>query len=320
MTTSPRPMLTWAARVTAHALGVSTLAVASAFALGGVDAWTTAWSSPWRGQLLQDMAPMLLVHVGLCVALWTFVVMGVSRRRRAPKRVRAMKPAQGTVLLEFLIVLGPFMLLTSGMIQLSINNITHILSHVAAYEAGRAVWLWEAEGGSADLQKKARLAAASTMAPTAPSGLFMMPLGGDRELENLRGSMTAQFTPGAQLLPNPGNLGKTYARAFMFGGYTGKADSVAMGLDGESGHSFAKRAARKLTNAYGMTNIEVIRNNTEVGARLKYWHFNAMPWFGYLFGKNSLLIGDLPSSMRLTGGYHTLYQREFTLPKQVPLS
>ena len=320
MTSPPRSLLAWAARFTGHTLGILTLAAVSACLVGGLNVWTTIWADPARGQLLSELAPMAGLHVLLSAAVWLFVMAALARRRRAPRHVRAMRPAQGTVLLEFLIILGPFMLLTSGLIQLSVNNITHILSHVAAYEAGRAVWLWEAEGGGANLERKARLAAASTLAPTAPSGLFTVPTGGDTELDNLRGSMTAQFTPGAHLLPNPGNLGKTYARVLMFGGYTGKAESVAMGLDGEQGHGFAKRAARKLTNAYGMTKIEVINSNNEVGARLKYWHFNAMPWFGYLFGKRSYFISDLPGTMRASGGYHTLYQREFTLPKQVPLN
>lgn len=308
-----------AARVLGHTLGVSVLAGAGLLLIGGGDALQTVWSSPMREQLAPGIMPMLALHVVLSALVWGALVAFASRRNRAPRHVRAMRPARGTILLEFLIILGPFMLLTSGMIQLSVNNITHILSHVAAYEAGRAVWVWEAESG-ANPERKARLAAASTLAPTAPSGLLSLPTGGDAELDNLRGSMVAQFTPGAHLIPNPGNIGKTYARVLMVGGYTGKADSVSMGLDGERGHGFAKRAARKLTNAYGMTKIEVIRNNNEVGARLKYWHFNAMPWFGYLFGKRSYLISDLDTRIRGAGGYHTLYQREFTLPKQVPLS
>lgn len=256
----------------------------------------------------------IALHLGLSACLWAlgFILYRLwsLRKRSAPKIVRA---ARGAVFLETLVVLVPFLLLTSGIAQLTILNITGVLAHLASYQATRTVWVWqpEADAGrrgvnNAQVERRARLAAAAIMAPSAPSD-YRVINNGDAELRDLRGAMVGAFAPG--ILPNAGSLGRTAATGMLFTGsnadhkditYTGAFDTGA----------FPMRAARKLTYSYIATEVKVTRGGT-ISTELSYKQNVVFPWFAYIWGDYSV-VGGRP-------GYYTTLKRKFSLPAQVQL-
>lgn len=246
-----------------------------------------------------------LATAGLLGGLVWAGVLVCWRAARRPKAGRVLMAARGTAITETLIVLLPFMLLTSGLAQMSINNIAGMLANKAAYEAGRTMWVWEPIDRS-NGQKRARLAAAASLAPVAPGNDFMVGVGGDAEMQAMRGIMYATFSPLGWVGGGSG-VSKTMASVAAVGGTSSTTGrSMISALDDDA---FPRRAARKLTFAYEATKIEPIVGG-EVGAKVTYLHYQAFPWFAWITG--SYKVGP---ATRI--GYYSTIVRTYTLPAQV---
>lgn len=259
---------------------------------------------------LKDIA----LHLGLSACLWGlgFILYRLwsLRKRSAPKIVRA---ARGAVFLETLVVLVPLLLLTSGIAQLTILNVTGVLAHLASYQATRTVWVWqpEADAGrkgvnNAQVNRRARLAAAAVLAPSAPSN-YRVSNNNDAELRDLRGTMVASFSPG--ILPDAGTLGKSAASGMLFGGGSAEHEDITY-VGAFDKQAFPVRAARKLTFAYQATQVTVSRGST-ITTNLTYKQNVVFPWFAYIWGDHGT-VGGRP-------GYYTTLKRQFSLPAQVKL-
>lgn len=111
----------------------------------------------------------LAAHLALSAAIWAilyFTVAAIRSRRRTPRH----RISPGFAMVETLIVLPAFLLLTSGLAQLTLLNVAGLLSNLAAYNAGRAVWVWDAQGVSdGECQQRAIDGAAHAVAPSVPN-------------------------------------------------------------------------------------------------------------------------------------------------------
>lgn len=249
-----------------------------------------------------EIATQLLI----CALLQGVLVAGVSKLR-VKRAERVLRAARGTVITETLIVMLPFMLLMSGLAQMTMNNMAGILTNYAAYQAGRAVWVNEPHpDSSGKSQERARLAAAMSVAPVA-TGSMIMAYNGPAALSSARATMFTTFSP----LAGFGGFGA------LAGGSANKMPATAVTLANVNtvksfdsaldNDSFGVRAARKLTFAHACMEVTVI-NGGEVGATVKYSHYQAFPWFGWITGSFGAK-GGRP-------GYYSLITRTYTLPAQ----
>lgn len=301
--------LGWLYKTLMHTCGVLGVAFVTALLIGGTSHWMFMAGSQDRGMFLSENMTNLGLHLGLSAATWGILYLGIvmiaGRGRRKTKRV--IKKARGTVMTETLIMLLPFMLLTSGLAQLTINNIAGVMTHLAAYQAGRAAWLWGSEsgsnrGGSINMQRKARVAAAAAVAPVAPGSVRFMP-SNDEEINGLANIMFAQFTPGG-LGSILGNAARPLVLASTAGDAGGQQDyTFTVALDTSP---FAIRAAKKLYFAYGAIELE---NTSAGGTTVIYHHLNVFPWFGWIFGSPGVKNGHF--------GYYSAIRRNYQLTPQV---
>lgn len=239
-------------------------------------------------------------HVLMSALLWGALVVGYHLLRAQPRARRALKLARGQVMLETLIVITPFLLLTGGLSQLMINNIAGMLSHLSAFQAGRTYWVWYHEsqrdpisGGSVAAEescKRARLAAAASLAPVA--GGPLSGANGGLSLNNLNGIMVAHFAD--QPVPATGS---------SLASSTAVYKEVYSYKDAFDTSGFSKRATLKLRAAYANTTVMCDDSGPQLKVTVTYKHFLAFPWFSYIFE-------DDP-------GYST-FVRSFQLPKQAP--
>lgn len=283
-----------------HITGVLCAALALALCTGGMQGAAIV-AGEWATQRPEE----LVSHLLLAGLAWGAAAQGWRMMRRRGE-ARVLRAARGTVVTETLIVLAPFMLLTSGLAQMSINNMAGMLTNKAAYEAGRTMWVWEPTDRNAG-QRRARLAAAASVAPVAPGSNLMLGMGGDQELQALRGTMYATYSPLGWVGGGSG-VSKTLAGVQAVGGessLTGLSFNNAFDDD-----SFPRRAARKLTFAYLATTIQP-RTGAEVGATVSYRHFQAFPWFGWITGRREF------SGPGMRPGYYLTITRTYTIPAQV---
>lgn len=226
--------------------------------------------------------------------------------KRAAKLQRTLRAARGTVITETLIAMVPFLLLMSGLAQMTMNNMAGVLTNYAAYQAGRAVWVNEPHSDTrGQSQAKARLAAAASVTPVVTGSLTNVYMGSN-DLSSMRATMFTSFSPlagfgGLGALAG-GSINKTPAMlaAQNFNQWT----SFSSALDSDS---FGVRAARKLTFAHACTEVDVL-SGADVGARVRYSHFQAFPWFGWITGRYDVKAGRM--------GYYLLITRTYTLPAQ----
>lgn len=142
-----------------------TAVIVAAGTMGGVA--LEAFAASLDPQLLDHGLVAIAAHLGLAAALWGCVYSAARlllSMRRAPRTVRLSK---GSVMVETLIVLPILLLLISGLSQLTLVNVAGLLSNLAGYNAGRAVWVWDAQGVSdAECEQRAVDAAAHAVAPS----------------------------------------------------------------------------------------------------------------------------------------------------------
>ncbi len=299
-----------------HLLGISLIAVIGFAPFVTQDTLTLyfeALSNPtFANATLIDM----LLHFGLSASLWAlgYILFQLwTLQRKAALNV--VRVARGAVMLETLIILVPFLLLTSGIAQMTILNISGVLAHLASYQATRTAWVWQPEANkgrkSADnslVERRARLAAAAVMAPAAPADFIVSSSGGDQELQDFRGTMTGSFTDA--FADDSGKDGKSKASQYLAGGTAANStDMVFVSAFDKS--IFPRRAARKLTMAYASTAVTVSDSGDTISTRLVYKQNIVFPWFAYIWGEPGTVAGRK--------GYYTTLTYNFSMPSQVDL-
>lgn len=273
------------------------------------------------GQLASANLSAIGFHLAISALIWALCVLSYQFLRapdREVKRVR-LATSRGTAMVEMLIITVPFLLMTGGLAQLSINNIAGVASHVAAYQAGRAYWVWEKEFATStnrptaysvsrtEVEEISRLAAASALAPVAPSTFALTPQRETDSLKALRSVMYAHFSDSTAA--QTGSSQRTVSENIVQGGRAidgGKGLNFSVAFDSDG---FKSRAARKLTFAYEATDINFVNTNNTVGVRLQYKHFQVFPWFGWIFGQEDSVAGRQ--------GYYSTYERTYLLAAQV---
>jgi len=294
----------WGVLAIFHIAMAGLLAVASVFAMfggAGLESLAEAvvfgqYQPDWRG-----VAGLLGLNVSGWLLIWVAIRhLWEQWASGDPQLVRSA--GRGAVMVETLIVLVPFMLLTSGISQLVMNQSAKIMAHYAAYQGARTHWVWHDEpdsrrGTSGDvspngeqatqdrIEKRSRLAVALVMAPSAPAD-FNVSAAGDELSENMRAIMKASYMDGTQS-----------ASAMSVGGSSG-------GVSGESenlsfaralgGRPFPERASRKLAFSYAAlgegSNFSLISDggvDGDVGVEFSYPLQQTFPWFAWLHSDSS---------------------------------
>jgi hypothetical protein len=281
----------------------------------------------------------IALHLGLAACLWALIVicyMWVQQRRAEKKDVtRLVKQAKGTVVTEFLIVFTPFILLTSGLAQLAMLNVTGLLADLAAFESARVVWVWAAEVdqpryksnyGQEQIKDRARCMASMALAPTAPNDFYLgrsVAPGSTNYYRRQRAWVVGAFMPDAT--PPSWNYEWSGGQTALTGGgaydinlrSSGSAPQNLTLLSAFDKHGFKWRAARKMTQAeWGLywdfdticpTQCDEVNAN-ESGVHFEYWYNLIFPWFGYIWGEHEVI------GMR--EGYYAKIERRHTFPAQ----
>jgi hypothetical protein len=188
-----------------------------------------------------------------------------------------------------------------------VNSMAGLLTNLAAYQAGRTVWVYEPTQAS-KAPIKARLAAAASLAPIAPGTNVTFTTSNPDELNSLRAIMFGSFGPGLLTALTGGSPLKAPARLAAVSINDSKTFNNALDDD-----SFAVRSARKLTFSYEATSVAVI-SGAEVGATVTYQHYQAFPALGWVFGSYKFPGGGAPAGRP---GYYLTIKRAYTLPAQV---
>lgn len=223
------------------------------------------------GTSLNWTTVVLQFGLGACVWAFTVITIQMARTHWLKRRVIAIKKATGTALTEFLIILVPYLLLTSGLAQLTQLNITSLLCDVAAYEAARSAWIWGGDlrssragigndprvstgtpgyVGAYGVSTKALISAASVLTPTAPGDFHVGKTNGwDSEPDAMaqRAIMVGMFDTGninSLWMKTGGSTGYVYGETSIH--QENMDENFLTALDTKA---FYLRAARKFTFA-----------------------------------------------------------------------
>lgn len=275
---------------------------------------TSAQSADYLGLIWTDLA----IYLGLAACLWAMVVIvfEVLTSRRNPVQ-KTLNLERGSVMTETLIILPVFLLLTFGIAQLAVNNVAGLLTNTAAFQSGRTAWLWSSEAdigrrGVNDtmVEELTRVQAAAVLTPVAPGEFIQDTGGGTEEFKKMRGILVGSQLP--SFSSDTGQAGMDAADVLVNGTYltkvSGRDSSFLRAIDSTSG--FRTRAARKFTFAYHATDAQIVNQGDNVGVRLTYFHHQAFPLVGRIFGEPHTDIGSRP-------GFYAEITREFTMPKQL---
>ncbi len=272
----------------------------------------------------QDLLISAFFHLLLSTVIWFGLAMAVEflwkRRASQPTPARVVRPARGSIYVEFLAIIPVFMMLLFGLLQLVFLNLGSALTTVASYEAARAAWIWEAEiaenqisGGWGnepsnditldDVEDRVRIATALVMTPIAAGDYSMSNVEVTPEFEAMRHTMTGRFGT------VPGTSAEGQAGSAAMDAYTSvnRTASLRRSLDATN---IPIRAWRKFTFAYMSTDvIEIIREPDRVGARVAYYQHMSMPFVDAVFGETSH-----PHNVR--GGHYVRWEFEHSFPRQ----
>lgn len=296
----------------------------------------------WESYAVYGFEPnwlRLALHLGLGACLWAIIVIAYmlvkQRRDESRSLTRVVKKARGTVMMEFLIILVPMLLMTSGLAQLAMLNVTAVLADLAVFNAARTVFVWapevnqpryESNHGQIQIRDRARTIASMALAPTAPSDYYLgrsVTPGSSNYYRRQRAIVVGAFMP--DTTPSSfnyewsgGQTALTGGGAFDLdvdpGGPVGETVTYALAFDTTG---FKWRAARKMTQAeWGLyhefdticpTACDEV-NGSESGVHFTYWYNIVFPWFGYLWG-------DFETVGQRTGWYAKI-ERRHTFPAQ----
>lgn len=323
--------LQWAAALGFfHLAGTALVAVVAALLLAGparlqalVGAYEHGLRPQWSG---------LASHLALSGGTWGLLVGGYHYlrgrlRQRGRNRDRVVHSTDGVVMVETLIVLPFLLLVTSGIAQLTMINVTSVLADLAAWDAARTAWIWDAEHQlgrenvtSDDVEFRAMTAAAMTLAPTAGTDYTVgrnHPGGSGPDFRRARTAIVASFRPKSQHTGRQEWIvsGRNWDYFNKFGG-TGPnnlrdADHRKLSFDQAlDSMDFVYRAGRKCTQAF--MNLEqefrVVRRNDKIGVHFTYRYSLLFPWYAYIFGQ----VGK----RGLRTAHYMPIEREFMFPKQ----
>lgn len=254
--------------------------------------------------IFYDQPTSLILHAGLSASFWAMLVIAFKLfTAPSEKRSARLVKARGTVIVETLIVFPVFLLITLGLLQLTILNTAGLLTHLAAFKAGRAVSVWapEAHHGRkgvnyTTMNEKARTAAAAALAPVAPSD-FVYSCDQNNSLETM---LEALRTVGHITTLNP-NVKLHGSRSNL---------SVSRAFD----HSnFIIRGQRKLEFAFCAVEVEVDPPNpgpaTNFNVVVTYRQQMAMPFVEVVFGSFDEVGGR--------AAFYTTIQRRHATTSQI---
>lgn len=302
-----------------HLLGVLLVGAALAVALltprGAATLGSALVDQP--GLLASSLAA-IAVHLGVSALVWGalgLLVARTRRRRRATVALGRQKRA-GSVLTETLVVLPVLLMLVFGLAQLTVNNIAGTLANLAVHQAARSAWVWLPERGRArldhrityaEVESRARTAAALVMTPVAPADFIEPDLvgngpAGDASFWRIHRAMyEASFD-------RPDAAPQTTIEPVSY------SDSFAAALDRSD---FDQRSARKLAHAYlALDRMDVRRQGADIVVSLRYQHFQAFPVVRALFGHK--LEGSLaPAYLGGSDEYYAPIERTMRMPAQV---
>lgn len=311
-----------AATLWIHVLGVTTVLLVSV--LPFVDAHVfSAYALAMEYPEFRTFGALdVVLHVLLSMCMWAmlFIAYRLVMTRVKEQKLRAIRVSRGTALTETLIILPVWMMLSMGIMQLSITSIAGVLTNLAAFQAARSAWVWsgEAKGERSGVNystmiTKARVAAAMSLAPVAPGDYLHDPfifLSGT--LKQARAGMLAQQLP--LLMEDQGALAEPLVYLLELedaGGLirSGTKDNlqIARSLDSTS---FRTRSVRKLTWAYHALTVIPGSLAGRSGAVVIYQHQIAMPLVPQVFGQKGMVMGR--------AGYYRPIFRQFDFPEQLP--
>lgn len=223
---------------------------------------------------------------------------------------------RGSVMVETLIVLPVFLLMTFGIAQLALNNIAVVLANAATFQASRSAWLWLPEARVGRLgnpvsdpmefvAEKARLQAAAVLTPVAPGDYLR-----DPDLPEVAEKARAIFIASQTLFPGTDSGADALQDAPGLATRSASAHTTSF-VRAFDTTSFVERTARKFTWAYRLSEVEVLVDDAgeELTVNLTYHHLCVMPLVGAIFG-DWMEAGGM-----LTGHFSTI-RRSFTRGQQ----
>lgn len=301
-----------------HLTGIAIVAAALAWMAIGLD--HIRWMASVH-QISGETSYFLsevVVHGLLSAATWTLIYLTFSAVMdgRSDGR-RVLKKARGTVITETIIILPVLLILILGLSQLVINNLAGMLLNYGSSQAARTVWVWSPEtepieGGPGPrmgvdderVQEMARLQVAAAMTPVAPSVFASRREIDSPEFEQMRAILLASQIPGA---PNDaGNIALDRAQGFDD---FEAADSLTF-VNALDGSNYAARTVRKFSSAYNAVELEVVREDGQVGVEMTYFHQITFPLVGAIFGETGSVEG--------ARGYFMPLRRQIFYSAQVP--
>ncbi len=287
------------------------------------DLLVSSWSHEGMGINWQSLGLHMLYSMaiwGTGAALFFWMRRGVSPQE-GPGRVRVTSTSRGAVMVETLLILVPFLLLTSGLAQLAMLNVAGLLADLAAFQGARTAWIWQPEADAGrngttddDVLFRARTASALVLAPTAGANFFVgrnFPRGSGPPFRRARTGITASFRSGLPLTgQQEWSMSANNWRYFQLSADQATAEftSFSSALDTTSFHL---RAGRKCTMAFmNLEDYEIITRDgssgQEIGVSFTYNYNMLFPWFAYIWGRQNV------QGMRVAN--YSPIPREFTFP------
>lgn len=257
----------------------------------------------------------LAIHLGLSAVIWALlVVLWKTAWAAKTSPARLVKRGQGTVITETIIVLPVLLFIILGVSQLAVNNVANMLLNYGATQAARTVWVWAPETqplvgsprmGVTDSQVEdmARIQAAAAMTPVAPSSFAAGRAADSLAFERMRATLLA-----SQMLRGPNDAGRDALMDADSMDAFDAADSLTFVRALDSAN-FAERTVRKFTSAYMAAEVEVLREDNQVGVDLTYHHQITFPLVGLVFGSSGSVEG--------AAGYYMPMHREVFFRAQV---
>ncbi len=238
-------------------------------------------------QVSAQILTPLVITLGLSTVIWGVGAVALSSLNRP--QVRTLKRARGSAMVETLIVLPVFFLLTSGLAQMGINSMAGLLTTVGAFQAARTIAVWGPEIGNQrisgvtpeDVLIRARLAVAVIVAPVARANTDDVDLCQELDPDHpLNAFLDGMQHTGMNTNPVGTSL---EVRSFMesFGGT----------------QTFAERGPAKLKSAYCAVTVEpsslngIPNSGTDGGdflAAISYDHKPVFPLVGHIFSNSNI--------------------------------
>ena len=296
-----------AAWIALHVTASAAIALALALMVGDWSTLELFVASARRGGFVPGWEA-LGWHLVYSVMLWAGVVtMGWLLRQRRTPRARLVgaraATARGTVMVETLIVLMPFLLLTSGLAQLAMLNVAALLCDLAAFQGARAAWIWQPEADLGrhgvdvdDVRYRARTAAAMVLAPTAGADYFIgnnFPGDSGPPFRRIRTGMAASFRAFPVTGEQEWTLSMSNQLYFLEPPRQGlpRELTFSSALDSKSFHL---RAGRKSTAAWmSLEDFQVVQESGEIGVHFTYKYNLLFPWFAYIWGARDTAAGRI---------------------------